>query len=406
MLFGKTAVTTLAAVAVLASGTVAIACPFCTAVSQTFSEEMAGSSVVVIAELVEPASPPSPGSLPGVETIKESRFRIDVIIKGSDYVERCQFVDVFYFGGGKIGDRFYITGVDPPDLMWSTTPLPVDARQEAYLRHLDQLPPEGAGRLLFFEEYLEDADEMLARDAYDEFALAPYSVIQDLSPDMDHDQLIQWISDTNTPPSRRRLYLTMLGVCGSSNDLPLLESMMQSEDTAMKAGLDAMIACYLALGGKERLPLIDELFITNKDAEFADTYAAIMALRFHGTEGGFIEQDQILLVLRHLLDRPVLADLVIPDLARWGDWSVMPKLVQLFKDADETNSWVRVPVVNYLRACPLPEAEEYLAQLEEIDPEAIRRANTFFPFGKTIIPGREIAPEDAAEASSSRIPAS
>ena len=33
-----------------------------------------------------------------------------------------------------------------------------------------------------------------------------------------------------------------------------------------------------------------------------------------------------------MLDRPQLADLVIPDLARWEDWSVMDRLVELFKN--------------------------------------------------------------------------
>jgi hypothetical protein len=36
-------------------------------------------------------------------------------------------------------------------------------------------------------------------------------------------------------------------------------------------------------------------------------------------------------------------------------------------------------VVNYLRACPLPEAKERLAELEKIDPKAVKRAATFFP---------------------------
>jgi hypothetical protein len=38
-----------------------------------------------------------------------------------------------------------------------------------------------------------------------------------------------------------------------------------------------------------------------------------------------------------------------------------------------------VPVVNYLRACPLPKAKELLQQCEKIDPQAVKRANTFFP---------------------------
>src|SRR6185295_6351763 len=59
----------------------------------------------------------------------------------------------------------------------------------------------------------------------------------------------------------------------------------------------------------------------------------------------------------------------------------MDRLVKLFKDADEESSWVRVPVINYLRACPLPKAKEQIEELAKIDPDAVKRANTLFPFG-------------------------
>ncbi len=154
----------------------------------------------------------------------------------------------------------------------------------------------------------------------------------------------------------------------------------------MRAGLDAMIGCYLTLTGPKGMPIVEELFLKNHQAEYADTYAAIMALRFHGTETKIIPRERILEGLRYMLDRPQLADLVIPDLARWQDWSQLARLVQLFKDADEKSSWVRVPVVNYLRACPKPEAKEYIKELEKIDPDAVKRANTFFPFGASASP--------------------
>jgi hypothetical protein len=82
-----------------------------------------------------------------------------------------------------------------------------------------------------------------------------------------------------------------------------------------------------------------------------------------------------------MLDRPQLADLVIPDLARWEDWSVTDRLVELFKKSNEESSWVRVPVINYLRACPLPDAKQKIDELAKIDPESIKRANSFFPLG-------------------------
>ena len=72
---------------------------------------------------------------------------------------------------------------------------------------------------------------------------------------------------------------------------------------------------------------------------------------------------------------------MIPDLAKWEDWDVMDTLFDLYKNANDKNSWVRVPVVNYLRACPLPKAKELIKECEKIDPAAVKRANTFFPGG-------------------------
>ena len=42
-----------------------------------------------------------------------------------------------------------------------------------------------------------------------------------------------------------------------------------------------------------------------------------MAIRFHGTEGDVIPRSALVESLHHVLDRKDLADLVIPDLARW-----------------------------------------------------------------------------------------
>lgn len=223
---------------------------------------------------------------------------------------------------------------------------------------------------------------MLARDAYDEFAKTPYADLKSLKSQLDHAKLLEWIQNASLPPDRRRMYLVMLGICGDPNDAELLERLLRSDDENQRGGLDSMIACYLTLRGAEGLPLVDELFLSNKKSQYADTYAAIMALRFHGTDGGVIEKERVLQSMRLILDRPELADLVIPDLARWEDWTQIDKLSELFRSADEKSSWVRVPVINYLRACPLPAAEASLNELKEIDPAAFKRATSFFPVPK------------------------
>ncbi len=218
---------------------------------------------------------------------------------------------------------------------------------------------------------------MLNRDAYDEFAITPYTVVKALKPFMNHDQLVTWIKDPEMPADRKRLYLTMLGVCGDEKDLPMLKEQLTSTQPSSRGGLDALIACYLVLAGEDGLPLIDELFLANDKSPYADTYAAIMAIRFHGTETDVIPRSALVPSLHHVLNRADLADLVIPDLARWGDWSQIDRLVELFKQAEKDNNWIRVPVVNYLRACPKPEAAAALEQLKQIDPDSVRRASSF-----------------------------
>ena len=256
-------------------------------------------------------------------------------------------------------------------------------QQNAYLTKLMTLPKDGAGRLTFFQRYLEDPDPTLAQDAYDEFARAPYATLKQLKPSMDHDQLVKRVEDPEMQASHRRLYLTMLGVCGSREDLPMLEKRMRRTDSQAKSGLDALIACYLTLRGPAGVELVEDLYLKKRDdnfsGDYADVYAAIMALRFHGSEGDVIPRERVLKAFAYLLDNPQMADLIIPDLARWGDWSKLGRLVDLFNQADAKSTWVRMPIINYVRACPRPEAKEVLKKFQEIDPEAVKRAMTFFP---------------------------
>lgn len=378
----RLAISSLLSFAVICSlGTSSLsACPFCAAVSQTFTEEIDSMDAVVIGTLVKLPKKSEAGTDAASRETPKATFQIVQVVKGGKFLLETTTIETIYFGDGQLGKPFLIMGVDPPKLMWST-PLQLTERARKYIPELLALPKEGVKRLEFFQNHLEDNDEMLARDAYDEFAKAPYPTVIALKPKMDHKRIVEWIQDGDIPASRRRLYLTMLGVCGSDKDLPMLEKMLRSEDRKAKAGLDAMIGCYLTLMGPEGMPLVEELFLKNDKAEYADTYAAIMALRFHGGETDVIPKKRILEGLRYMLDRPQLADLVIPDLARWEDWGSMPRLVKLFIEADDKSSWVRVPVINYLRACPDPEAAAQIKELEKIDPAAVKRANTFFPFG-------------------------
>lgn len=394
----------LALIAAVVGVTRVAACPFCSAVSLTLTEEINTADLAVIAKLAEGQKLPSADSTEAPAQATKTKFQIVDVLKGKEHVKPEQTIEVFYFGQDANQSEFLITAIDPKVPSWGT-PIGLSEKAGAYVRKLLTLPAKGADRLAFFQDYFEDADPILAADAYDEFAKAPYAEVQELKERMPHDKLLTWIQNPEVTPSRKRLYLTMLGVCGTTDDVPVLQKMIESDDRQTKTALDAVVACYLILEGADGLPLVEDRFLKNKEAEYTDTYAVIMALRFHGQEVDVISQERLVGALRHMLDRPQLADLVIADLARWQDWGSMPRLVELFKGADEESGWVRVPVVNFLRACPLPEAQTYLAELEQIDPDAVKRANSFLPLPASVTPPPAPVPSTTAESAVETAPA-
>jgi hypothetical protein len=401
------------------------ACPFCSATSQTLSQEMDSSDAVVLARLVKGALPleNGPDALGRFGVIDPdtgiATFEIYKTLKGEPLLKGIENIDVVFFGPPEKDKSFLITGIGAEKVDWST-PLPLSDKAVEYVEQLPKLPTEGAARLEFFQRYLENSDPLLRQDSYDEFARAPYDEVIALANRMDHDQLVEWISSSTIGPSRRRLYLTMLGACGDQGDLPMLEDMIFSDhrevepgvkqlvqaglslggpialplvteivrthERSRKLGLDAMIACYVKLAGPEVLPAINERFLKDTKAEYTHTYNTLMALRFHGEETDVIPREQLLESVRLLLDHPDFADQVIPDLARWDDWEILDRLVAMFHSADD-RSFVRQPIVTYLIVASEQEgdvgtrAKKALEELESLDPESVERARSLMAFG-------------------------
>jgi len=369
----------------------ALGCPFCSAVSQTLTQEIAGSDVAVIARLIQlpPEADPNSDAPSGLDLDDPdsgtAQFEVLEIIRGEDIAggppAKGSTIKVVYFGTKEQKKHFLISGLAGKKIDW-TTPLPLTERGIEYIRSLGTLPEKGAERLAFFLGFLEDEDPLLAQDAYDEFGRAPYEEVIALGDQIDRPKLIGWIEDAQVGPTRRRLYLTMLGICGKAEDVAFLESLLRYDYKQMKPGLaaslavmtqtgpafgtpvlsemvkadvrrkqqclDALIAAYLKLKGPTGLPLIEDRFLTNPAAEYTHVYATVMALRFHGEETDAIPRDRLLQSVRLLLNNTDIADQVIPDLARWEDWSVLDRLVTMFKTSDD-DAWVRQPVISYLR---------------------------------------------------------
>ena len=246
-------------------------------------------------------------------------------------------IKTVYFGNKDQKKIFMVTGIAGKRIDW-TTPLPLTEKSVEYIKSLDTLPEKGAERLAFFLDYLEHEDPLLAQDAYDEFGRAPYDEVIAVGDQIDRPQLLGWIEDAQVGPTRRRLYLTMLGICGKDEDIAFLESLLRYDYKQMKPGLaamqvlmrqagpafgssvlnemikadvrrkqqclDALVAAYLKLKGPEGLPLIEERFLANPAAEYTHVYAAVMALRFHGEETDSLPRERLLQSVRKVLGQP------------------------------------------------------------------------------------------------------
>ena len=367
----------------------AAGCPFCDATSQTLSEEIAAADVVVLAELgastggedpsdgggeaADPTDSDPTDSAPVNDDYGNATFRIVKVLHGADLLDGADDLQAVYFGSDQPARQFMITGIrallgDELQLDWAT-PLPLTPEAVEYVEQLDALPMQGIERYRFFLKYFENSDPLLAQDAYDEFARVPYDQVVAMADILDREKLIRWINDPQVSPTHRRLCLTMLGVCGGEEDISMLENLLRYDDRQIQPGLvamvstaslsapafalpvidelvgaeqrrkmqclDALVACYLKLKGAGGLPLVEERFLKNPDAEYSHIYSTVMALRFHGESTDVIPRERLLRSFRLLLDNPEMADQIIADLARWEDWEVMDRLVAMFKASDE-----------------------------------------------------------------------
>jgi hypothetical protein len=383
------------------------ACPFCGSVQSTLAQDIKGSDVAVVAKLV--ALPVRTETKDGELNVATpmAKFEIREVLKGADALAGAKLVEAPFFDDKPLGGEYLILGAQPPAVVWAP-PYALTPRSRKYVSEIVKLPVSGTERLAYFENYFEDTEDLLKNDSYYEFALAPYPALQAMKSRMQHDKLVAWVRDPVVVVSHRRLYLTMLGVCGTPADVGMLETLLRSDDPKFKTGLDATVACYLTLKHADGLPLIEDLFLRKKQEEFTDIFSVVMALRFLGQEEhGPIPRERLVQSMRLVLDHPRLADQAIMDLARWKDWTVMDRLVNLFTSADpETTTWVRIPVINYLRACPLPKAKQYIEDLRKIDPKSVQQSETLYAVGPDPTPNvtTQAAPSTTATAAPS-IPA-
>ncbi len=212
--------------------------------------------------------------------------------------------------------------------------------------------------------------------------------------------------DPNTQVTRIGLYGLLIGLCGTPEDAKVIEQKIVVLDKDFRNGIDGVMSGYLLIRGEDGLSLIDETKLKattcrNPAGEemklpFAETYAAMQALRFMWTyEPDRIPKERLKVSMRLLLERPELTDLVIADLTRWKDWDIQDRLMEMYDEEKFNIPAIKRAVVRYLHYCSqdkLPSAAEgapgepspaavkaagNLKLLEEKDPKTVNDAKRY-----------------------------
>jgi hypothetical protein len=371
----------------LAAGTV-LACPFCSAPSLTLSQQLHQSDSAVLVQWVGGEKADRENGKIGSTTYEV----VNVVHDSSGTIKKGSKIELERYRESAPGDLFLLFGTKGLTVEWGS-PIAISETEFNYVVQAPTKETKSIERLAYFAKFLENPDSIIADDAYGEFANADYKDIAPLGRTLESETIRGWIANPKTSPGRLGLYGLLLGLSGKDADLEFLKGKILEPSDGYRLGIDGLISGYLILGGDKSLAVIEDSKLKDKKCSFSETYAAMQAIRFMWTYGdGRIDKEHLRAAMRTLLDRPELADLVITDLGRWSDWSVLDKLMTLYtQEAYDIPSIKRAIVRFYLVAesskpkdptAEVPEhvkqAKKHLAQLRKDDPETVKAAEEFF----------------------------
>jgi hypothetical protein len=289
---------------------------------------------------------------------------------------------------------FLVRGYGEEDEFQWIAPTPIETHEIEYVRkvvHFANTNSSKSERLRFFFDQRDSTSTLIADDCFNELGKTSLEDLQLLKPHLNPELLKESLRNAKHTTDRKRLDWVLLGICGQASDAAIFDDMLdiyyqqrqrESETGVLireSIGLDAAISTYVTLLGEKGLERIEQEFISNPQCEFSDCFSAILALRVQGDDIKRIPATRLARSLALVLKRHEMADLVVPDLARWEQWDYCDTLIQLYQTSEKDDLRLRMPIINYLRVCPLPQAEKMLETIRLTEPVNYRRATTLFP---------------------------
>ena len=393
----------------------ALGCPLCEALSGTLADDLKDAKFAVIASAGQCTQDPATklfrtefasdrriglkGSAQQVSELPLETYSVDELQMGADflliaYSQECPTI--------KAGEGEPVpNAAEPVELAW-TSPLLLSKASKQYLVNTPPKESTEEQRLIFFFDHLLSEDALVRDDAYNECARTSLTTMRSKAfrDHVDLNEISRRLADQSVSPKSKCFYWMLMAELGKAEHVSLFEELalphiekslaLRASDNALPTmnehpiWLAASIAAYCSIAAENEirghgLERIDKLILDNRNASQSLKYTAISALRVLGDDIAKVPVSRVAQSMALILNDPDSADFVIANLARWKHWESLPKLVKLFDESDVSQSLVRMPIINFMRVCPLPDAERELVRMKQRDPSAYRRAVSMFP---------------------------
>lgn len=226
--------------------------------------------------------------------------------------------------------------VGSKSLVWDFAE-PVSAAAFQYITTAPTLDKLAIERLPFFVKHLEHEDDLIAADAWAEFANSRYEDIVAIKDQLPAEKLKQWIVDSELSPERPGLYGMMLGLCGRQQDVAFLRKQIgPGEQTTVRFGIEGLMGGLLVLSKDEGLDFLVTSRLANPAAPTSEVFNAMSAVKYAWEyESDLFDRETLRASIRPLLKREEFQEIIVTDLARWEDWSVISELAELCDTTDQ-----------------------------------------------------------------------
>lgn len=361
---------------VLVAPSFSAACPFCTAVKPSLSQQCDAAAIVAFAECLEATS-----ARQGFRLLKTPKGGELLKSKTSLELSPALLADAASGAAMKAGSLALLLArrdelSERRELRW--TEIPLDEASYAYVARAPSLRKPAAERLGYFIPYLEHRDPLLAEDAYLEFGHARYDEVAEVADKLPMDAMRRWLEDDRVPQERKGFYGLALGMARDKalrrRNAEFLKSMILRPASDFRAGFDGVLGGYLMAAGEPALELIEQKYLVDPRAASGDVRHAMTALRFYHEYGREIPAERLALALRKLLAREELAAAAIVDLARWQDWGSTEAVVALCQGNELQDASIRRAAISYLLLCPTQQARRESDRLRRLYPQETAEA--------------------------------